>query len=137
MKEDEQQRDQEHSIHKGQEVFNIVLMPIYQMDERLKIEREVNPPPSSLYMSLGWDEDSKTGRKHYRQIFNDELENDMDIFKKKSPFNSYEIKRGQTRGLDNQNILFKLVSAFKKDSNGQSTTEQKMGWFKGILSIQS
>jgi hypothetical protein len=61
----------------------------------------------------------------------------MDIFKKKSPFNSYEIKRGQTRGLDNQNILFKLVSAFKKDSNGQSTTEQKMGWFKGILSIQS
>ena len=66
MKEDEQQRDQEHSIHKGQEVFNIVLMPIYQMDKRLKIEREVNPPPSTLYMSLGWDEDSKTGRKHYR-----------------------------------------------------------------------
>ena len=29
MKEDEQQRDQEHSIHNGQEVFNIVLMPIY------------------------------------------------------------------------------------------------------------
>jgi len=36
------------------------------MDERLRIEREVNPPPSSLYMSLGWDVDSKTARKHYR-----------------------------------------------------------------------
>lgn len=36
------------------------------MDPRLKIEREVNPPPSSLYMGLGWDVDSKTGRKHYR-----------------------------------------------------------------------
>ena len=42
-------------MHKGRDVFRIVIMPEYKMDPRLKIEREVNPPPSSLYMGLGWD----------------------------------------------------------------------------------
>jgi hypothetical protein len=48
---------------------------------------------------LGWDEDHRTGRKHYRQYFDEELEKVKDIFVKESPFNSYEIKRGQTRGI--------------------------------------
>lgn len=31
-------------------------MPEYKLDERLNVHREVNPPPESLYMGLGWDE---------------------------------------------------------------------------------
>jgi hypothetical protein len=44
------------------------------------IDREVNPPPESLYIPLGWDEDQNTKRKHYRLFYNDELENDTSIF---------------------------------------------------------
>lgn len=55
-------------------------MPKYAKDERLKVDREVNPPPSALYIPLGWDEDSTTKRKHYRLYYNDELENNTEIF---------------------------------------------------------
>ena len=30
-------------------------MPTYKIDERLKIEKEINCPPSTLFMPLGWD----------------------------------------------------------------------------------
>jgi hypothetical protein len=55
-------------------------MPKYQLDERLKIDREQDAPPEKVYMGLGWDEDSKTQRRHYRQLFSEELENNKDIF---------------------------------------------------------
>lgn len=32
-----------------------VLYPTYQFDDRLKIEREVNPPPASLFVGLGYN----------------------------------------------------------------------------------
>jgi hypothetical protein len=45
-------------------------------------------------MPLGWDEDKYTKRKHYRQYYTDELENITDIFESKSPFNTFDLKRG-------------------------------------------
>ena len=39
----------------------------------LDCDREVEKPPETLYIGLGWDEDSTTKRKHYRRFFNDEL----------------------------------------------------------------
>lgn len=67
----------------------MIIMPQYQLDKRLKVDREVNPPPDTLFIPLGWDEDKDTGRKHYRQYYNDELENNKEIFPKPSPFNTY------------------------------------------------
>lgn len=55
-------------------------MPKYKLDERLKVDREVDPPPGAIYMGLGWDEDHNTKRKHYRQYYQDELENIPEIF---------------------------------------------------------
>ena len=46
-------------------------MPEYKFDETLKVEREVNIPPSSMYIGLGWDEfPPKQQRKHYRHFYN-------------------------------------------------------------------
>ena len=44
-------------------------MPEYKFDNILKVDRETNLPPDSLYVGLGWDEDSKTCRKHYRRYY--------------------------------------------------------------------
>jgi len=63
----------------GEEVFKNILYPKYQFDERLKINREVNKPPSTLYFELGYNEthptDPKLEKKHYRRYYDDELEN--------------------------------------------------------------
>ena len=63
------------------------------------MHKEALPPPEELYMGLGWDEDKESNKKHYRLYYNDELENIKDIFPKPSPFNTFELKRGQTRGV--------------------------------------
>lgn len=67
----------------------------YELDQRLKVDREVNPPPKELFIGLGWDEFAGQKRKHYRQYHNDELENDKEIFEKQSPFNSYNLTKGE------------------------------------------
>ena len=93
--EDERIRAQEELNRSGAgDSTKSIIMPKYAKDARLKVDREVNPPPTALYIPLGWDEDSTTRRKHYRLYYNDELENNTEIFPVKSPFNSYELKRG-------------------------------------------
>ena len=73
---DERLRAQEELNRNGDESTKSIIMPKYAKDARLKVDREVNPPPDTLYIPLGWDEDSTTKRKHYRLFYNDELEND-------------------------------------------------------------
>ena len=58
---------------------------------------------------------------HYRQYFNDELENVTSIFETPSPFKTYEIKKGQSRGLDSGGIggfFTNLFKTKKKDESG-------------------
>ena len=70
-------------------------MPQYKRDETLMIDREFDSPPEALFMGLGWDVDKDTLRRHYRRYYPDELENVTEIIgDKKSPFNSYDLKRG-------------------------------------------
>jgi hypothetical protein len=88
----------------------IIIMPKYELDKRLQVYKEVSAPPDELFIGLGWDENKETKRKHYRQYYNDELENNKDIFPKQSPFSSFDIKRGQSRGLQKGG----LMSLFKK-----------------------
>jgi len=51
-----------------------VTFPKYKFDEKMHIDREVDPPPRQLFIGLGWDEDKDTGRKHYRRYYTKELE---------------------------------------------------------------
>lgn len=95
---------------KGDTASQMILMAKYKTDERLNVLKEFDFPPSKIFVSLGADEDKdmfehdpenpeqipkrQQKRKHYRQYFNTELENVKEIFHKKSPFNTIEIKRG-------------------------------------------
>lgn len=66
LQNDERVRAQEDLIKQGDDAHKIVIMPKYKQDPRLKVDREVNPPPNAVYIGLGWDEDRNTHRKHYR-----------------------------------------------------------------------
>ena len=55
-------------------------MPEYEKDARLKIFREKNKPPSSIYYEVGYDgavtdKEPVVRNKHYRKYYVDELEN--------------------------------------------------------------
>ena len=67
-------RDGHHDTSK------VLLWPSYKLDEKYGIDREIYIPPTSLYMPLGWDQDAKTKRKHYRLYYEDELENVQEVF---------------------------------------------------------
>lgn len=69
-----------------------------------------------MYQALGWDEDKSSDRKHYRLYYNDELENIKDIFPQKSPFDSFTLTIGQTRGVSKGVLNF--LSNIKKDDSG-------------------
>ena len=134
--EDERQRAEEDLIKEGADTSKTIIMPQYKLDERLKVDREVNPPPSNLFIGLGWDEDRNTKRKHYRLYFNDELENNKEIFPQKSPFHSYELKRGQSRGIKKGGMM-SMFKSKKQDASGQVSTEKVVGFFKGIIEVES
>lgn len=81
----------------GDDLHKNVLLPKYKLDERLKINREVSKPKSTIYMELGYNENPpekpEEERKHYRKFFNDELENNKELFPK-MPFHTVDIIRG-------------------------------------------
>ena len=114
------------------------MMPKYKLDKRLKVDREDMEfkPSVDTYIGLGWDEDATTLRKHYRQYYNDELENIKEIFPVKSPFHSIELKKGQSRGIS-KGLFSSLLKKKKKDESGQDSSEKVVGIFKGIVEVES
>jgi hypothetical protein len=70
-----------------------VVMPKYAMDERLSIEREIDPPPASLFIGLGFNQKPEDKKKHYRRYYPDELENVKDVMPD-LPFHEDPIWRG-------------------------------------------
>ena len=48
--------NQEFKQNAGKKAFKNVLFPQFKYDERLKVFREVNHPPASLFLPIGWDE---------------------------------------------------------------------------------
>jgi hypothetical protein len=109
----------------------MIIMPQYVLDERLKIDREVKAPPGKVYIGLGWDENAETKRRHYRKIINGSLEEEKDIFERESPFNTYLLKKGQSRGASGG-----LFSS-NKDASGQVSTEKICGIFKGVIEVEN
>ena len=56
-----------------------VFMPTYYHDPKLKVDRESEGPPESLFTGLGWDPEPTSKRKHYRRYYPDELENIKEV----------------------------------------------------------
>jgi hypothetical protein len=108
-------------------------MPSYTFDDTLRVDRECDIPPAALFIELGWDEDAQTKRKHYRRFYNRELEKEKSVLPKESPFNQYDLKKGQTRG--GKKSLFSLGDG-KQDASGQVDTTKVTGRFKAIINIQ-
>ena len=55
------------------------MIPTYTFDERLKINREVDPPPPSLFIGLGFNATPEDKKRHYRRYYPDELENVKEV----------------------------------------------------------
>ena len=69
---------------------------------------------------------------HYRRFFDDELENNAELFPS-MPFLSVPIKRGQSRGL--KKSWFSVFGADKTDESGQVSNEKQVGYFKGRIRV--
>lgn len=121
----------------GKDVHSNILMPVYENDERLKIFREKNKPPASIYYEVGYDGPMQTSlpkirKKHYRKFYVDELENNKQIFCRK-PFVTCDIKRGQSRGLNKG--IFDSLFGNNEDESGFKSNEQVVGSFKGHVHV--
>lgn len=119
----------------GANAASNIIWPAYERDTILECDREVNKPPESQFIGLGWDENAETKRKHYRRFFPDELENVKDILPLASPFQTYEIKRGQSRGAK-ASVWASLFNEVKEDESGQVSTEELMGKFKAVIEVE-
>ena len=73
--------------------------------------------------------------RHYRRFYADELEHVKEIMPVESPFDQFMIKKGQTRGASKG--LLSLFGSKKEDESGETNTEQIMGKFKGIVTVES
>jgi hypothetical protein len=98
------------------------------------VYREVRVPPGTAYIGLGWDESPpEQKRKHYRRYYAQELETVKEIMPVESPFASFGIMRGQSRGASKQ--WWNFGGAQRQDDSGEPTTETCVGKFKGIVTV--
>lgn len=74
--------------------FKTMIMPQYVLNERLKVYKETNIPPESLYIGLGYDDVPEDNRRHYRRFYTEPLEKVKAIMPEETPFDQFIIKRG-------------------------------------------
>lgn len=75
-------------------------------------------------------------KKHYRRMYNDELENVKDVLPVSSPFHQYDMKKGQTRGAK-ASFWATLTNTANTDSSGEVSTEKVTGRFKAVIEVES
>jgi len=110
-------------------------MPRYERDELMLVDREYCIPPDQMFIGLGWDEDQDTKRRHYRRFYPDELENVTEVLPIPTPFNQYDLKRGQSRGAS-VSIWAKMTNKVKTDASGEATSEKVVGRFKAVIEVE-
>lgn len=130
----QRQLDEAALADKGEKTHKNIIMPKYKFSERLKVDLEEEGPPASLYMPIGYDKSSEDGIKHYRRYYQDELENNKEIFPQ-MPFHCCDVMRGQSRG--NKKSFFGSLFGKREetDDSGQVSTIKEVGQFKGRVSI--
>lgn len=92
----QRERDEAEFKAKNKKAAKNVLYATYALDERLQVHREVNPPPASTFIPLGYDIEPGTNekKKHYRRFVPDELENCEQYMPVKTPFHVFPLKKG-------------------------------------------
>jgi len=108
-----------------------IVYPNYKYDERLCIDRECDYPDKTMYYGVGYNQHSDDGTKHYRKYVNEELENGT-IYLPKLPFDVFDIKRGQSRGVKSSLFSFSKPTT---DATGNVSTVKTVGKFKGIINM--
>ena len=106
-----------------------VIYPTYRFNDELKIYIEDEQPPEELFIRVGYDPKHDSKQMHYRRFYEDELENVPSVMPP-SPFETFKIMRGQSRGLSK--------SWFWKndyDEAGQVTNLKEVGRFKGMITV--
>jgi hypothetical protein len=111
-----------------------VLDPKYKYDDRLKISREVDPPPESMFIAIGFNQTADEKNRHYRRYYPDELENISEAVGKK-PFNEFKLRKGAQRGV--KPGLFSMFSKPKTDDSGNISTVKEVGYFKGVVKVHN
>lgn len=106
-----------------------VIMPKYSYDQRLKIHREDLPPPKEMFLAIGYDPNHESRQKHYRRFYENGLENIKEVMPK-SPFQSFTMYKGQSRGLSSGWFF-----SNKADEAGSVSTVKEVGEFKGIITV--
>jgi hypothetical protein len=66
-----------------------VVMPRYEFDSKMQVDREVEMPDKNIFLGMGWNKLKTDNRKHYRRFYPQELEKEKDLLPKESPFNTY------------------------------------------------
>ena len=77
------------------------------------------------------EEETLKFQKHYRRIYNDELENDKEIFTRDT-FLEYDVMRGQAPP---KKGLFSMFSKPPPTTAKLGMDLKKVGWFKGLISV--
>jgi len=132
--EDERKRAEAEMRRQHPKATRNLIMPTYKLNERLNVDVEVDVPPETLFLPLGWNPTSADKKRHYRRWYNTELETIKEIMPVPTPFDQYVIKKGQTRGASKGFFSF---GGSKEDESGETTTEQVMGLFKGIIVVET
>lgn len=133
--DDERKREMEEFRSTGASAAANIIWPQYERDTTLECDREIKKPPESQFIGLGWDEDATTQRRHYRRFYPDELENIKDVLAISSPFQTYNIMRGQSRGAK-ASFWASLMNEVKEDESGQVSTMELMGKFKAVIEVE-
>ena len=129
------ERELEDMKRQGGNPYQTIAKPQYELDKLLNVWREVNMPPPALYIGLGYDDVPEDNRRHYRRFYPDELENITELLPVPSPFLTFFLKRGQTRGASKS--IWPFGGGAKEDDSGSVDTEQVVGRFKCLIDIES
>jgi hypothetical protein len=133
----QRERDAMEFKAKNKKANKNVIYAQYKKDERLMVDREIDAPPSSTFIPLGWEEEAGARKKHYRRYYADELEFTKEIMPVETPFHEFQIKKGQSRGASKGLLGGLFGGAPKTDDSGSVSTEQVMGKFKGVITVES
>ena len=109
----------------NKEAARNVIYPVTKWDERLKVDVEVEKPPATVFLAIGYNRATDDGKKHYRRFYPDELENVEEVMPA-SPFLAEKIYRMEQKDAG-------WFGGGSDDSQNNASVE--VGRFKGLLKV--
>jgi hypothetical protein len=125
---------------KGEGIVENIVMPTYELDARINVYREKTRPPNSIFVPLGYDVPTTDGKKvlepkrHYRRYFEDELENNKEIFDR-SPFKNFNITRTRKANSGLGSMIKSLFGGGGDNDDLSNVQAVDVGFFKGTVDV--